>query len=136
VDGVRETIWLEDYYNAIRPYGTGVYVNFLADDTERIREAYPGATYERLVMVKRRFDPENVFCQNQNISPEPRYGASASGPVPKAPHGDLNGHSCGAFGVLHEQVPFRNCPTAVYAAVDAANQVLAGTPRRRPRSGR
>jgi hypothetical protein len=74
-DGAMETTWLEDYYDAIRPYGTGVYVNFLADDTERIREAYPGATYERLVMVKRRFDPENVFCQNQNISPEPRYGA-------------------------------------------------------------
>ena len=48
----------------------GVYVNFLqVDEGDRIREAYPGETYERLVAVKRRYDPDNFFCLNQNIAP-------------------------------------------------------------------
>jgi len=42
----------------------------LADDrTNRIRESYPGSTYERLVAVKRRYDPTNFFAVNQNIHP-------------------------------------------------------------------
>jgi FAD/FMN-containing dehydrogenase len=49
---------------------TGVYSNFLADEDEsRLRRAYPGATYERLVAVKRRVDPANVFGGNHNIRP-------------------------------------------------------------------
>jgi FAD/FMN-containing dehydrogenase len=48
---------------------TGVYANFLGDEDARLGEAYPGATYERLVAVKRRVDPENVFSGNHNIRP-------------------------------------------------------------------
>jgi FAD/FMN-containing dehydrogenase len=48
----------------------GVYVNFLADEGEaRTREAYPGATWDRLRDVKRRYDPTNLFHLNQNIPP-------------------------------------------------------------------
>ena len=48
----------------------GVYVNFLSDEgPERVREAYPGATWDRLVEVKRRYDPDNLFRRNQNIPP-------------------------------------------------------------------
>lgn len=47
----------------------GVYSNFLGDETGRLHEAYPGATYERLVAVKRRVDPQNVFHGNHNIRP-------------------------------------------------------------------
>ena len=34
---------------------------------ERIREAYPGSTWERLVAIKVRYDPTNFFRLNQNI---------------------------------------------------------------------
>ncbi len=52
-------------------HAVGAYVNFLADDgANRLRAAYPGATYERLVAVKRRVDPDNVFHANQNIRPD------------------------------------------------------------------
>ena len=47
-----------------------MYVNFLGDEGEaRVREAYPGATWERLTAVKRRYDPTNLFRLNQNIPP-------------------------------------------------------------------
>ncbi len=36
---------------------------------ERVREAYPGSTWERLVAVKGRYDPTNLFRLNQNIPP-------------------------------------------------------------------
>lgn len=49
---------------------TGVYVNFLGDEGEsRVREAYPGPTWDRLRAVKRRYDPTNLFRLNQNIPP-------------------------------------------------------------------
>jgi hypothetical protein len=55
---------------ALRPYASGVYVNFLGDEGEpRIREAYPPATYARLAALKRRYDPTNLFHLNQNIPP-------------------------------------------------------------------
>src|SRR5574341_784812 len=46
----------------------GVYVNFLGNEGEaRVREAYPGGTWERLAAVKARYDPTNLFRLNQNI---------------------------------------------------------------------
>jgi FAD/FMN-containing dehydrogenase len=46
------------------------YVNFLGDEgSERIRQAYPGGTWDRLREIKRRYDPSNVFRMNQNIPP-------------------------------------------------------------------
>ena len=48
----------------------GVYVNFLGDEGEaRVREAYPGPTWDRLAAVKRRYDPTNLFRLNQNVPP-------------------------------------------------------------------
>jgi FAD/FMN-containing dehydrogenase len=48
----------------------GVYVNFLGEEGEaRVRDAYPGPTWERLREVKRRYDPTNLFRLNQNIPP-------------------------------------------------------------------
>ena len=48
----------------------GVYVNFLGDEGEaRVREAYPGPTWDRLAAIKARYDPGNLFHLNQNVPP-------------------------------------------------------------------
>ncbi len=62
--------WARACFNASAPFATGgVYVNFLtADETDRVTAAY-GTHYSRLVTVKGTYDPENVFCVNQNIRP-------------------------------------------------------------------
>jgi FAD/FMN-containing dehydrogenase len=63
--------WADGFAAALRGR-PGVYVNFLADEgPERVREAYPGPTWDRLVEVKRRYDPHNLFHRNQNIPPAP-----------------------------------------------------------------
>jgi FAD/FMN-containing dehydrogenase len=62
--------WAEEYMAALRRDSIGAYVNFLAvEGTERVREAYPGLTWDRLAAVKRRYDPDNLFRLNQNIPP-------------------------------------------------------------------
>ena len=46
-------------------------MNFLGDDGRaRIRDAYPGLTWQRLTAIKRRYDPANLFHRNHNIPPE------------------------------------------------------------------
>jgi FAD/FMN-containing dehydrogenase len=48
----------------------GAYVGFLGDEgEERVRAAYPGATWQRLAAIKARYDPDNLFRLNQNIPP-------------------------------------------------------------------
>jgi FAD/FMN-containing dehydrogenase len=64
--------WADGFAAAIRQGDPGVYVNFLGDEgPERVREAYPGPTWDRLAEVKRRYDPHNLFRRNQNIAPAP-----------------------------------------------------------------
>jgi FAD/FMN-containing dehydrogenase len=66
----ERTEWVTEFSAAIRQGDTGAYVNFLGDEgPERVRAAYPGATWDRLVAVKRRYDPSNLFRLNQNIAP-------------------------------------------------------------------
>ena len=62
--------WARDFFKASAPYASsGVYVNFLtADEGDRVRSAY-GPNYDRLVQVKRKYDPANLFRTNQNIAP-------------------------------------------------------------------
>jgi FAD/FMN-containing dehydrogenase len=62
--------WARDYFKASAPFASGgVYVNFLtADEDDRIGAAY-GPSYTRLAQVKRKYDPKNLFCVNQNIKP-------------------------------------------------------------------
>jgi FAD/FMN-containing dehydrogenase len=63
--------WVEDFAAALDQGKSGVYVGFLGDEgEERVREAYPGTTWERLTAVKARYDPENLFSLNQNIPPK------------------------------------------------------------------
>jgi hypothetical protein len=62
--------WVRETFAALEPYmAPQVYVNYLgSDDASRIRNAY-GPNYDRLVELKRRYDPENRFRLNQNIDP-------------------------------------------------------------------
>jgi hypothetical protein len=62
---------------ALAPEEHGAYVNFLSDDgPARMRAAYPGATWDRLVEVKRRYDPDNFFRLNHNITPDGAPGVA------------------------------------------------------------
>jgi FAD/FMN-containing dehydrogenase len=62
--------WTRDYWNAVEPFASGdVYVNHLdAEEATRIRAAY-GDNYGRLVTLKNKYDPTNLFRLNQNIRP-------------------------------------------------------------------
>jgi FAD/FMN-containing dehydrogenase len=60
--------WSRAFFNAATPYASGgAYTNFMtADEGERVVAAY-GANYARLLELKQRYDPENIFHLNQNI---------------------------------------------------------------------
>jgi FAD/FMN-containing dehydrogenase len=62
--------WTRDFYDEMAKFSNGaVYVNLLAEDEKnRIRKAY-GNNYNRLVELKRKWDPDNIFRCNQNIPP-------------------------------------------------------------------
>jgi hypothetical protein len=65
--------WTASVANALDQGYPGVYVNFLGDEgPARVREAYPGPTWDRLRTIKRRYDPTNLFRLNQNIPPSTR----------------------------------------------------------------
>ena len=59
-----------NFWSALEPYHTSVYVNFLMEEgEEQIRQAYGAKKYDRLKALKRRYDPDNLFRLNQNIRP-------------------------------------------------------------------
>lgn len=64
------TKWTKDYYEAIHPFSAGgAYVNFMMDEGEdRVKATY-GDNYDRLVKIKTKYDPHNLFKVNQNIKP-------------------------------------------------------------------
>ncbi len=65
-----EVEWARTFWQALAPYHSSVYVNFLMDEgAERIRQAYGDAKFERLQALKTRYDPDNFFRLNQNIPP-------------------------------------------------------------------
>ena len=69
-EAAEHETWVIDFAAALRQGDFDAYVNFLGDDgKDRIRDAYPGATWDRLVAIKTRYDPTNVFRLNQNITP-------------------------------------------------------------------
>ena len=64
--------WVGGLAAALDDGQPGAYAGLLADEgEERVRAAYPGATWERLTAVKAAYDPDNVFRLNQNIPPRP-----------------------------------------------------------------
>jgi FAD/FMN-containing dehydrogenase len=68
----RAERWVAETGAALRPWARRAYVNYLPPSApERIREIY-GVNYPRLARIKARYDPENLFRENQNIRPEGR----------------------------------------------------------------
>jgi FAD binding domain/Berberine and berberine like len=66
--------WAREFWEAMQPYSTGgVYVNYLgreADEgADRVKAAYGPEKYQRLVALKNKYDPTNLFRMNQNIKP-------------------------------------------------------------------
>ena len=62
--------WTKKYWEALHPYSAGgAYVNFMMDEGEdRVKATY-GGNYQRLVEIKNKYDPGNLFRVNQNIRP-------------------------------------------------------------------
>ena len=71
-DTHQNITWTRETFTAMEPHlSDAVYVNNLGDEGRtRVQAAY-GANYERLVEVKRHYDPDNLFQLNQNIAPAP-----------------------------------------------------------------
>jgi hypothetical protein len=66
----EEREWARDFWSALEPHQTSVYVNFLMEEgEERIRQAYGPDKYDRLKALKGHWDPDNFFRLNQNIPP-------------------------------------------------------------------
>jgi FAD/FMN-containing dehydrogenase len=62
--------WTREFWNAVEPFASGAYVNHLdaEEGTTRIRSAYRRG-FDRLVALKNKYDPTNLFRLNQNIRP-------------------------------------------------------------------
>ena len=75
-DSEENIRWTREFFEAMEPFlESGVYVNNLGEEGEdRIREAY-GEHYERLVALKDKYDPTNLFRLNQNVRPTAQSGA-------------------------------------------------------------
>ena len=62
--------WTKEYWEALHPFSAGgAYLNFIGDEgSDRVKASY-GGNYERLVSLKKKYDPDNLFRVNQNIKP-------------------------------------------------------------------
>jgi FAD/FMN-containing dehydrogenase len=72
-DDAANMAWVRRLWSAVRPYSNGrLYLNFLAGDDDQqavVRDAIGADTFSRLVAIKTRYDPTNLFRLNQNIPP-------------------------------------------------------------------
>jgi FAD/FMN-containing dehydrogenase len=69
-DDERCIAWAREFFAKSQPFASGgAYINFLTqDEADRVAFAY-GAMYNRLVELKKKYDPTNFFRMNQNIKP-------------------------------------------------------------------
>jgi len=69
-DPERHIAWVRESCQAMQPFSTGGYMNFMSDEpADRLRAIYGPDKYERLIALKRGYDPNNMFRHNQNIAP-------------------------------------------------------------------
>lgn len=86
-DNEKNKAWVREYWEALHPLSAGgAYVNFLYNDEgdERIAATY-GDNYKRLVSLKNKYDPTNMFRFNQNIKPTARVKDNAT-PLGRVSH--------------------------------------------------
>ena len=63
--------WARTSADSIRPFSSdSYYLNYLGEESEDTIKAAFGPNYERLMAVKKKYDPENFFSLNQNIKPQ------------------------------------------------------------------
>ena len=82
-DAERCVRWAREFWAAMQPYSSGgVYVNYLGQEADegrdRIKAAYGPEKYARLVALKNKYDPGNLFRLNQNIKPSQAAPAAIS----------------------------------------------------------
>jgi len=69
-NATKITNWCKAYYDALHPYSAGgAYVNFMMDEGQERVQASFRDNYSRLAAIKKKYDPTNFFCVNQNIKP-------------------------------------------------------------------
>jgi len=69
-NATKITDWCKSYWEALHPYSSGgAYSNFMMDEgQDRVKASYKH-NYNRLVDIKQKYDPNNLFKVNQNIKP-------------------------------------------------------------------
>jgi len=74
----RHVQWTRDVWTALQPFATGaIYVNDLNDEgPNQVMTAYEPAAFQRLIDVKTKYDPANIFHMNQNIKPRSAQNGS------------------------------------------------------------
>ena len=66
----RHIEWARSSADSIHPFSSGAYfLNYLGEEGEDTIKATFGPNYDRLMAVKKKYDPRNFFCLNQNIKP-------------------------------------------------------------------
>jgi FAD/FMN-containing dehydrogenase len=66
----EQIAWVKNLGNAAKPWAqAGTYLNYLMDEGEqRVKDSF-GPNYPRMVALKNKYDPTNLFCFNQNVKP-------------------------------------------------------------------
>jgi hypothetical protein len=69
-DSEKNIQWTRECWDAMGPFlAAGSYINYVSDEGEAVARAAYGANYERLLELKNKYDPTNLFCMNHNVKP-------------------------------------------------------------------
>ena len=68
-DSATHLGWLRNYWATLETFTSGFYMNDIADEGQQVVNRNYGVNYERLVQVKNRYDPANLFRLNANVVP-------------------------------------------------------------------
>lgn len=69
VDAAEHISWVRQYWKTVEPHTSGIYANDIADESQQKVHRNYGANYDRLLALKNRYDPTNLFRLNANIEP-------------------------------------------------------------------